>query len=88
MKPSVPVVPGIPLPVTTFAKDQPEYQQLPSHVDADGVVLSRWHCSLREHLRILVTGDIYLWQATFGAQLQPVKIEVEKPSINEFIRDR
>lgn len=77
MTPSSPIVPGRQLAETVFAKDQPEYQPLPVWRDTDGTVLSRWHCTWKERLRILLTGDVYLWQLTFGKPLQPVKLEVE-----------
>ena len=81
MKPSSPVVPGAALVETVYAKDQPEYMPLPVHKMADGTVLSRWRCSWRERLRILLTGDVYLWQLTFNAPLQPIMLEVERPKI-------
>jgi len=82
MKPSVPIIPGETLPVTTYAKDQPGYQPLPVWRDDDGATLSRWHCTWRERLRILITGDVYLWQLTFNRPLQPVSMESKAPDMN------
>jgi len=89
LKPSSPIIPGQDLPEAVYAKDQPPYQPLPVWRDEDGTVLSRWHCSWRERLRILVTGDVYLWQMTFGRPLQPVNVEAKvsiepeaKPSLS------
>src|SRR5262249_5273129 len=81
MKPSSPIVPGHDLPETVYAKHQPEYQPLPVYLQRDGAVLSRWHCTWRERLRILITGDVYLWQLTFNGPLQPVSVEAEKPLV-------
>ena len=47
MKPVVPVIPGVEVPVTEFAKDQPEYMTLPLWVDGDRVI-SRWRLTWRE----------------------------------------
>gem|GEM_PF-1387856 len=79
MKPSSPIIPGHDLPETIYAKDQPPYQPLPVWRDEDGMVLSRWHCTWRERLRILITGDVYLWQVTCHEPLQPVQIQGRKP---------
>lgn len=79
MKPVSPIIPGANLPVTTYAEDQPEYNPLPVWRGDDGTVLSRWHCDWRERLRILITGDVYLWQMTFNQPLQPISMEAQKP---------
>jgi hypothetical protein len=79
MKPSAPIIPGKNLPVTTYVENQPEYQPLPVWRDNDGTVLSRWHCSWRERFRILITGDVFLWQLTFNKPLQPVNVEAFAP---------
>jgi hypothetical protein len=81
MKPSSPIIPGQQLPETVYAKDQSEYQPLPVWRDEDGTVLSRWHCSWRERLRILISGDVYLWQLTFNRPLQPVNVEASAPKM-------
>jgi hypothetical protein len=81
MKPSSPIIPGEKLPETIYAKNQPEYQPLPVLRDEDGTVLSRWHCTWRERLRILITGDVYLWQLTFNQPLQPVNVEASAPKM-------
>lgn len=81
MKPVTPVVPGYNLPVTTYAKDQPEYIPLPVFLDSDGTVTSRWRMSLRERLRVLVSGDIYLMVMTFHKPLQPVMLTTKRPVI-------
>lgn len=83
MKPSSPIIPGQQLPETIYAKDQPQYLPLPVWRDTDGAVLSRWHCTWRERLRILITGDVYLWQLTFNQPLQPVNVEAEAPEMNK-----
>ena len=79
MKPVSPIIPGVDLPETVYAKDQSEYNPLPVWRDEDGTVLSRWHCDWRERLRILTTGDVYLWQMTFNQPLQPVVMQADRP---------
>ena len=79
MKPVVPIVPGLTLPVTEYAKDQLPYQPLPVYKHDDGVLLSRWHLSWRERLTVLLRGDVYLWVSTFNKPLQPVALAVSTP---------
>ena len=54
-----------------FAVDQDEYQPLPAHKSAAGAVTSCWSLTLRERLKILRTGRVYLKLLTFGSPLQP-----------------
>jgi hypothetical protein len=79
MTPVTPIIPGQDLPVTEYAKNQPQYQTLPVYKDDAGVTVSRWRCSWWERLRILFCGDVYLTQMTFNLPLQPVLISVEPP---------
>lgn len=85
MRPMKPIVPGLSLPVTEFAKDQPEYNRLPAYRSTAGVVLSRWHLTWRERLRLLLFGDVYLTVHTFNQPLQPVRLVVERPTNREII---
>lgn len=81
MSPITPVVPGFDLPVTTYAKDQPEYIPLPSYrcEDESGTVVTRWRLTFRERIRILLSGDLWLSVLTFNRALQPVKLTTECP---------
>lgn len=83
MKPVTPIVPGWRLPVTNFAKGQDEYLTLPGWRSGGEreSVLSRWRLTWRERLKILCTGNLYLWLATFGMPLQPVLPTVDKPTV-------
>src|SRR5262245_33924718 len=81
MKPVSPIVPGVDLPETLYAKDQPEYQSLPVFRQEDGTVLSRWHLTWWERMRVLCKGDIYLWVMTVNQPLQPVMLQVERPEV-------
>lgn len=79
MKEITPIAPGIELPVTVFAKNQPEYLQLPAYVDPDGTVVTRWQLTWRERARIVFGGTLWLSILTFGNPLQPVKLETACP---------
>lgn len=83
MKPVSPIIPGVELPEVKFAEDQPEYETLPAFIGSDGVVLTRWKLSFSERLRVLFTGDIYLFVWTFRQPLQPVALSVEAPKVTE-----
>jgi len=55
----------------TFAKDQPEYLPLPSHLSSDGVVTSCWELSEEDLMEVIRTKRIYFQQHTFCEPLQP-----------------
>lgn len=81
MKPVSPIIPGESLPITVYAQNQPEYKPLPVWKDRDGAVLSRWRLSWRERLRVLFSGNVYLWMLTFNHPLQPIMLQVDKPQV-------
>lgn len=56
----------------TFAKDQPEYRQLPAVKAHDGTVICAWQLTWRERLRLALRGRLYLSMLTFNHPLQPV----------------
>lgn len=63
MKPFSPVLPSHPgLPEIVYAKDQPEYLQLPAvqiaYADGTKAAITRWRLSLRERIRVLLSGCI------------------------------
>lgn len=79
MKPMTRIVPGFNLPVTEFAKNQPEYITLPAWRGEDGMVVTRWSLSWTERLRILFGGSLWLSVLTFNKPLQPVKLTAHCP---------
>ena len=79
MKPILPVVPGFALEVTTFAKDQPEYNPLPSHRQPDGTVTTRWSLTWKERFLVAIGGSLWLQVLTFNRPLQPVKLTARCP---------
>lgn len=82
MKPAIPVVPGMNLPVTEIAKDQKDYLTLPAFV-GDDYVLSRWRLSWRDRVRVVFGGSLYLWIHTGGNPLQPLHPTFDKPSASK-----
>ncbi len=68
---------------TTYAEDQPQYHPLPCHKSKDGEVLSCWGLSFIERLRVAFSGKIYLKVLTFNKPLQPLKMMVKQPTIEE-----
>lgn len=82
MTPISPVVPGSFVPEVVFARDQPQYLALPAVREPDGSVITRWHATWRERLRVLVHGDVWLTLLTFGAPLQPVKLAARCPIVD------
>jgi hypothetical protein len=71
-----------------FAKDQPEYLQLPALTNGHQVE-TQWKFSWRDRLRILWSGRVWLTFLTFGKPLQPSRLAAfrdppdEDPEIDE-----
>jgi len=63
----------------TFAKNQPPYLPLPAYRDANGMVTSCWGLGLKERIKVLFTGKMYLNILTFNQPLQPVRLMVDNP---------
>lgn len=55
----------------TFAKDQPQYKQLPAFKNGD-TITSCWKLSIRERFRIIITGKLWISQMNFNSPLQPI----------------
>lgn len=65
---------------TVFAKEQPQYLQLPAHRDSrNGMVTSCWELTWKEKFAILFGGKLWLQQLTFNKPLQPQHPSIEKP---------
>lgn len=85
MKPITPTISTEDARLTSvvFAKDQPEYLQLPAIKSACGRVTTRWRLDWRERLRVIFSGDLWLQVLTFGEPLQPVRILTKEPTTDE-----
>lgn len=69
---------------TVYAKNQPEYLQLPSHVfkdSAEGRIACCWRMTWRDRLKILFSGLVWHEILTFGNPLQPQKLSADKPNM-------
>jgi len=76
MKPISPIR-GMEEEEVTYAKDQPEYQQLPtlksSVRDGRGKIMMRWEFTKAEREAIADGADLYLEVLTFHQPLQPLR---------------
>lgn len=89
MKPVSPVIPNADAPEKVIAEHQPEYQNLPSILLEDGIILCRWKMTDEEIEIVRKTGDVYLYQWTSGKYVTPMLLQVETPVIGgvEEIKD-
>jgi hypothetical protein len=65
-----------------FAKDQPEYRQLPAHKVVDstaGEIIFCWKLSWAQRIKVLFTGKLWHRVLTFEQPLQPQLLEVNIP---------
>ena len=85
------IAPGVLLPKalaeTVFAKDQEQYHSLPALVCniQPGRITTRWRLTVRERLRLLWTGNLYLQALTFNRPLQPQKPMICEPTVEECL---
>jgi hypothetical protein len=79
MRPVSPVIPESNAAEVVYAKDQPEYQPLPSIRRSDGAILTRWVLSEQEKRAVAEQGFIYLEVLTFNKPLQPLLLSTEVP---------
>lgn len=67
----------------TFAKDQPQYRQLPAYITGvetgEGRAVFCWKLSWWERLRLLFTGRLWHHVLTFNKPLQPQLLQVTNP---------
>jgi hypothetical protein len=68
---------------TTYAKDQPEYLQLPAFRARDGRVATLWGLSFKDRIKVLFTGKIWLEVLTFNKPLLPLKVSADKPDMRD-----
>jgi hypothetical protein len=63
----------------TFAKNQPEYLPLPAYKSPDGEVISCWGLTLKERVKVLFAGKLWLRILTFNNPLQPQRPSIDSP---------
>ena len=66
-----------------FAKDQPEYFPLPSFRDEFGGVVTCWRLSIKERIKMLFSGRLWIATQTFNKPLQPIFLSVDKSEVIE-----
>ena len=64
-----------------FAKSQPEYKPLPAYKSEDGTVISCWRLTLRERVKLLFTGKIWVGMLMFDKPLTPIFLETRSQFI-------
>ena len=66
-----------------FAKDQPQYQPLPAlRLDTpEGEVISCWKMSIKERLKVLFTGRVWVSLMSFNKPLTPSYISVHRKEV-------
>ena len=62
----------------TFAENQPEYLPLPAYKAEDGEVVCCWSLSIKERIKLLLTGRLWAHLLTFNRPLQPIMLSVDK----------
>lgn len=63
-----------------FARNQPQYLQLPAH-QSENRVTTCWFPTWRERLRLIFGAPVWLQVLNFGEPLQPQKLTVGKPKL-------
>ncbi|WP_372934960.1 hypothetical protein [Mariniphaga sediminis] len=67
-----------------LAKDQPEYETLPVHVDITDKTVPATMCfelSEEEKNQVAETGQLWFTQLTFGGHFQPIRMSILKPEL-------
>ena len=69
-----------------FAKDQPEYTPLPAlKIDGpEGYVVSCWKMSLKERIKVLFCGRVWLILMSFNKPLTPSFMSVNRKDVYEL----
>ena len=73
-----------------YSKDQPEYQPLPAlKLDTpEGEVISCWHMSFKERVKVLFTGKVWLSLMMFKKPLTPSFMSVNRKEVYSYPDDK
>jgi len=63
----------------TYAEKQDEYLDLPAYKAEDGYMVSCWELTLRERIKMLFTGCVWVHMWTFNQPLQPQSVTIDSP---------
>lgn len=68
---------------TVIAKDQPEYRPLPALMveDSTGTMITCWHFTLRDRLKVLFGGKLWCSVWTFDTAISPLYFSVDKRDV-------
>lgn len=69
-----------PQQTTVWAKNQPPYLPLPAYTN-DKETISCWKLTLRERIKLLFGGRLWLRQMNFGEALQPQSPSIDTPFV-------
>ena len=90
MIPVSPVLPSV--KVSHYVEDvvaanQPQYTPLPVILgrEPSGMVTSRWSLTWKERLKALFVGNIFVQVLTYRNPLQPMKLFVDEPTLEECL---
>ncbi len=66
-----------------FAKNQPEYQPLPALIidTPSGEVISCWKLTLKERLKVLIFGRVWMSLMSFNKPLTPSYLAVNRKEV-------
>lgn len=67
-----------------IAKDQPEYNPMPAHIDRstpECMITCCWKLSIPERLELLLTGKLWQQMMSFHQPIQPQLLSVNKPKL-------
>lgn len=67
---------------TIIAKNQPQYLPMPAWINvnrSDTPTVCCWKLSIRERLKVLISGKLWHTILTFRQPMQPQRLEVDKP---------
>jgi hypothetical protein len=71
---------------TVFAENQEEYENLPALVlhTRDGEVITCWHLSLKERLRVLFLGRVWMCLLSFHKPIPPAKLATNNRELYRY----
>ena len=67
---------------TVFGANQEEYLDLPGYINPEdpfGQLITCWQLSIKERLKLLFTGTLWLSQLTFNRSMQPQRPDINSP---------
>lgn len=71
-----------------LAKDQPQYTQLPVHIDESNQATPMTFCcelTDEEVAELIATRKLWLTQSTFGNRFQPIRLSTQNPFTNQSV---